>query len=118
VIRHAGCLRRKLTPVRNWEKEKAVKIRPLQDRVLVRREESEERTAGGIIIPDTAKEKPMEGTVIAVGPGAKDEDGKVHPLDVKKGDRILFGKWSGTEVMVEGEELLIMKESDIMGIIQ
>jgi chaperonin GroES len=113
----AACAR-KLTPVRNWEKEKAVKIRPLQDRVLVRREESEERTAGGIIIPDTAKEKPMEGTVIAVGPGAKDEDGKVHPLDVKKGDRILFGKWSGTEVMVEGEELLIMKESDIMGIIQ
>jgi chaperonin GroES len=94
-----------------------MKFRPLQDRVLVRRLEQEEKTRGGIIIPDTAKEKPMEGEVIAVGPGARSEDGKVHPLDVKAGDRVLFGKWSGTEIKIDGEELLIMKESDIMGII-
>ena len=94
------------------------KLRPLQDRVLVRRIEQEERTKGGVIIPDTAKEKPMEGEVISVGPGARSEDGKVHPLDVKAGDRVLFGKWSGTEVKIEGEDLLIMKESDIMGVIQ
>ena len=93
-------------------------FRPLHDRVLVRRVEAEEKTAGGIIIPDTAKEKPMEGEVIAVGPGARDEAGKLMPLDVKDGDRILFGKWSGTEVKLDGEELLIMKESDIMGIIE
>ena len=92
-------------------------FRPLQDRVLIRRIEQEEKTSGGIIIPDTAKEKPMEGEVIAVGPGARDEAGKLVPLDVKDGDRILFGKWSGTEVKMDGEELLIMKESDIMGII-
>jgi len=95
-----------------------VKFRPLHDRVVVRRITAEEKTTGGIIIPDTAKEKPMEGEVIAVGPGARDENGKVEPLDVKAGDRILFGKWSGTEVKMEGEELLIMKESDIMGIIE
>jgi len=95
-----------------------MKFRPLHDRVLVRRIESDDRTAGGIIIPDTAKEKPSEGEVISVGPGARDEAGKVQPLDVKAGDRILFGKWSGTEVKVEGEELLIMKESDIMGVIE
>jgi len=95
-----------------------VKFRPLHDRVVVRRITAEEKTTGGIIIPDTAKEKPMEGEVIAVGPGARDENGKVQPLDVKAGDRILFGKWSGTEVKMEGEELLIMKESDIMGIIE
>jgi chaperonin GroES len=94
-----------------------MKFRPLQDRVLVRRLEQEEKTRGGIIIPDTAKEKPMEGEVLAVGPGARSEDGKVHPLDVKPGDRILFGKWSGTEIKIDGEELLIMKESDIMGVI-
>ena len=94
-----------------------MKFRPLQDRVLVRRIEQEEKTAGGIIIPDTAKEKPMEGEVIAAGPGVRGEDGKLHPLDVKAGDRILFGKWSGTEVKLDGEDLLIMKESDIMGII-
>ena len=93
-------------------------LRPLHDRVLVKRLEGEEKTKGGIIIPDTAKEKPMEGKVIAVGKGARGEDGKVVPLDVKKGDRILFGKWSGTEVKMDGEELLIMKESDIMGIIE
>ena len=93
-------------------------LRPLHDRVLVKRLEGEEKTKGGIIIPDTAKEKPMEGKVIAVGKGARGEDGKVVPLDVKKGDRILFGKWSGTEVKIDGEELLIMKESDIMGIIE
>jgi chaperonin GroES len=92
-------------------------FRPLHDRVVVRRVESEERTKAGIIIPDTAKEKPQEGEVIAVGPGARDENGQVQPLDVKTGDRILFGKWSGTEVKIDGEELLIMKESDIMGII-
>ena len=95
-----------------------MKFRPLQDRVLVRRIEQEEKTAGGIIIPDTAKEKPMEGEVIAVGPGARGEDGKLHPLDVKAGDRILFCKWSGSEVKIDGEELIIMKESDILGIIE
>jgi chaperonin GroES len=95
-----------------------MKFRPLHDRVVVRRIEAEEKTAGGIIIPDTAKEKPMEGEVIAVGPGARDEAGKLVPLDVKANDRILFGKWSGTEVKLDGEELLIMKESDIMGIIE
>ena len=95
-----------------------MKFRPLHDRVVVRRLEADEKTAGGIIIPDTAKEKPMEGEVIAVGPGARDEAGKLVPLDVKDGDRILFGKWSGTEVKLDGEELLIMKESDIMGIVE
>ena len=95
-----------------------MKFRPLHDRVVVRRLEAEEKTAGGIIIPDTAKEKPMEGEVVAVGPGARDEAGKLVPLDVKAGDRILFGKWSGTEVKLDGEELLIMKESDIMGIVE
>ena len=91
---------------------------PLHDRVVVKRVEQEEKSRGGIIIPDTAKEKPMEGEVVAVGPGARGEDGKIQPLDVKAGDRILFGKWSGTEVKIEGQELLIMKESDIMGIIE
>src|SRR6478752_2245982 len=95
-----------------------MKFRPLHDRVVVRRLEGEDKSKGGIIIPDTAKEKPQEGEVIAVGPGARDEAGKLVPLDVKKGDRILFGKWSGTEVKVDGEELLIMKESDVMGIIE
>jgi chaperonin GroES len=93
-------------------------FRPLHDRVVVRRIEAEERTSGGIIIPDTAKEKPQEGEVVAVGPGAHAEDGTVIPLDVKAGDRILFGKWSGTEVRIDGEELLIMKESDILGVIE
>jgi chaperonin GroES len=92
-------------------------FRPLHDRVLVRRVEAEEKTAGGIIIPDSAKEKPAEGEVVAVGAGAKAEDGKVTPLDVKAGDKILFGKWSGTEIKLDGEDLLIMKESDILGII-
>jgi chaperonin GroES len=92
-------------------------FRPLHDRVLIRRVESEEKTTGGIIIPDTAKEKPMEGEVVACGPGARGEDGKLVPLDVKAGDRVLFGKWSGTEVKLDGEELIIMKESDIMGVI-
>ncbi len=95
-----------------------MKFRPLHDRVVVRRLDAEEKTAGGIIIPDTAKEKPMEGEIIAVGPGARDEQGHLVELDVKAGDRVLFGKWSGTEVKIEGEELLIMKESDIMGIIE
>ena len=95
-----------------------MKFRPLQDRILIRRVEKEEKTAGGIIIPDTAKEKPQEGEVVAVGPGARDESGKVVALDVKAGDRVLFGKWSGTEVKLDGEELLIMKESDIMGIVE
>ena len=94
-----------------------MKFRPLHDRVVVKRIDAEEKTAGGIIIPDTAKEKPMQGEVIAVGPGVRDESGKLVPLDVKKGDRVLFGKWSGTEVKLDGEELLIMKESDIMGVI-
>lgn len=92
-------------------------FRPLHDRVLVRRVEAEEKTAGGIIIPDSAKEKPAEGEVVAVGAGSKAEDGKVTPLDVKAGDRVLFGKWSGTEVKLDGEDLLIMKETDILGII-
>ncbi|SVD63468.1 uncharacterized protein METZ01_LOCUS416322 [marine metagenome] len=95
-----------------------MKIRPLHDRVMVRRVEEDERSAGGIIIPDTAKEKPMQGKVVAVGTGVRDENGKIMKLDVKKGDKILFGKWSGTEVTVDSEELLIMKESDIMGIIE
>ncbi|WNJ99825.1 co-chaperone GroES [Thalassospiraceae bacterium LMO-JJ14] len=95
-----------------------MKFRPLHDRVLVRRVESEQKTAGGIIIPDTAQEKPMEGKVIAVGTGHKADDGKVTKLDVKKGDKILFGKWSGTEVKVDGEDLIIMKESDILGVIE
>ena len=94
------------------------KFRPLHDRVVVRRVESESKTAGGIIIPDTAKEKPQEGEIIAVGSGARDENGKLVPLDVKAGDRILFGKWSGTEVKIDGEDLLIMKESDILGVIE
>ncbi len=93
-------------------------FRPLHDRVVIRRVEAEEKTLGGIIIPDTAKEKPQEGEVISVGPGARGEDGKLHPLDVKAGDRVLFGKWSGTEVKLDGQEMIIMKESDIMGIIE
>ena len=92
-------------------------FRPLHDRVVVRRLDGEEKTKGGIIIPDTAKEKPSEGVIVSVGPGARDEAGKINALDVKAGDRILFGKWSGTEVKVDGEDLLIMKESDIMGVI-
>ena len=95
-----------------------MKFRPLHDRVLVRRVEQEAKTTGGIIIPDTAQEKPMEGEVIAVGPGARGKDGKVHPLDVKTGDRVLFGKWSGTEIKIDGEELMIMKEADIMGLVE
>ena len=95
-----------------------MQIRPLHDRVLVRRLDSEEKTAGGIIIPDTAQEKPMEGEVLAAGEGARGENGKIHSLDVKAGDRVLFGKWSGTEVKINGEDLLIMKESDIMGVIE
>ena len=94
-----------------------MKFRPLHDRVVVRRLEQEEKTAGGIIIPDTAKEKPQQGEVIAVGPGARDESGKVNPLDVKAGDKVLFGKWTGTEVRIDGEDLLVMKESDIMGVL-
>jgi chaperonin GroES len=95
-----------------------MKFRPLHDRVVVRRITAEEKTAGGIIIPDTAKEKPMEGEIIAAGPGARNEQGELVALDVKAGDRVLFGKWSGTEVKIDGEDLLIMKESDIMGIVE
>lgn len=94
-----------------------MKFRPLHDRVLVQRVKEESKTAGGIIIPDTAKEKPSEGKVVSVGPGTRDESGKLVPLDVKKGDRVLFGKWGGTEVTIDGKELLIMKESDIMGVL-
>jgi chaperonin GroES len=97
---------------------KPMKFRPLHDRVVIRRIEGEEKTKGGIIIPDTAKEKPQEGEVIAAGPGARDESGKLVPLDLKAGDRVLFGKWSGTEVKIDGEDLLIMKESDVMGVIE
>jgi chaperonin GroES len=93
-------------------------IRPLHDRVLVRRLEEDEKTAGGIIIPDTAKEKPTEGEIMAVGPGARNDKGEITPLDVEVGDRVLFGKWSGTEVKIDGEELLIIKESDIMGVLE
>src|SRR6476646_8531093 len=102
------------------EREKGVRpmgFRPLHDRVLVRRVEAEEKSAGGIIIPDTAKEKPQEGEVVSVGTGARNEQGDVHPLEVKAGDKILFGKWSGTEVKIDGEDLIIMKESDILGIV-
>ena len=95
-----------------------MKFRPLHDRVLVRRIEADERTKGGIIIPDTAKEKPQEGEIVAAGPGARDDSGKLVPLDVKAGDRVLFGKWSGTEVKIDGEDLIIMKESDILGVIE
>ena len=95
-----------------------MKFRPLHDRVVVKRLEEDSKSAGGIIIPDTAKEKPQEGEVIAVGPGSRDENGKLTPLDVKAGDRILFGKWSGTEVKIDGDDLLIMKESDILGVIE
>jgi chaperonin GroES len=94
-----------------------MKFRPLHDRVVVRRVENETKTAGGIIIPDTAAEKPQQGEIIAVGPGARDESGKINALDVKRGDKVLFGKWSGTEVKIDGQELLIMKESDIMGVL-
>jgi chaperonin GroES len=95
-----------------------MKFRPLHDRVVVRRVEEETKTAGGIIIPDTVKEKPMQGEIIAVGPGARDESGRIVALEVKKGDRVLFGKWSGTEVKIDGQDLLIMKESDILGVIE
>ncbi len=94
-----------------------MKLRPLQDRVLIRRVEPEVKTAGGIFIPDTAQEKPTEGEVVAVGPGMRDDGGKAHPLDVKSGDRVLFGKWSGSEVKLDGEDLMIMKETDIMGVL-
>jgi chaperonin GroES len=97
---------------------KLMKFRPLHDRVVIRRIEGEDKTKGGIIIPDTVKEKPQEGEVIAVGPGARDESGKLVPLELKAGDRVLFGKWSGTEVKIDGEDLLIMKESDVMGVIE
>ncbi len=93
-------------------------FRPLQDRVLVRRLEGEEKTKGGIIIPDTAKEKPQEGEIVAVGPGTRDEQGRVHPLDVKPGDRIVFGKWSGTEIKLDGDTLLVLKEADIIGVVE
>src|SRR3954452_5975224 len=103
---------------RPHKRKTSMKFRPLHDRVVVQRVDAEEKTKGGIIIPDTVKEKPQEGKVVAVGPGARDEAGKVQPLEVKAGDRILFGKWSGTEIKLDGEELLIMKESDIMGIVE
>jgi chaperonin GroES len=99
------------------QEQSSMNFRPLHDRVLVKRLEGEEKTKGGIIIPDTAKEKPQEGEIIAVGPGGRDEAGKLTPLDVKTGDKVLFGKWSGTEVKIDGQELLIMKESDIMGVV-
>jgi chaperonin GroES len=100
------------------QEENNMTFRPLHDRILVRRIEVDEKTAGGIIIPDTAKEKPQEGEVIAAGPGARDDSGQLQPLDVKVGDRILFGKWSGTEIKLDGEDLLIMKESDVLGVIE
>src|SRR5476649_2829321 len=114
---HRGILRR-AGPCVLTGNEPSMKFRPLHDRVVIRRIEGEDKTKGGIIIPDTVKEKPQEGEVIAVGPGARDESGKLIPLDLKAGDRVLFGKWSGTEVKIDGEELLIMKESDIMGVLE
>jgi len=107
-------------PLKNLfvDEESDMTFRPLHDRILVRRIEAEEKTAGGVIIPDTAKEKPQEGEVVAAGPGARDDSGQLRPLDVKVGDRILFGKWSGTEIKLNGEDLLIMKESDVMGVIE
>jgi chaperonin GroES len=102
---------------KTFEKEEAMKFRPLHDRVVVKRVDAEEKTKGGIIIPDTAKEKPQEGEVIAAGPGGRDESGKLMPLDLKVGDRILFGKWSGTEIKLDGEDVLVMKESDVMGVV-
>ena len=107
-----------IQPFRTERERTHMAFRPLGDRVLIKRVEEEEKTKGGIIIPDTAKEKPQEGEVIATGPGARDDSGKVQPLDVKAGDHILFGKWSGTEVRIDGEDLLIMKESDILGVIE
>jgi chaperonin GroES len=108
-----SCSKRALAPI----KENDMAFRPLHDRVVLRRLEGEEKTKGGIIIPDTAKEKPQEGEVVAVGPGARDENGNIVALEVKAGDRVLFGKWSGTEVKIDGQELLIMKESDVLGIV-
>src|ERR1700728_2488222 len=108
-----------LSPAKHLtERKRSMKFRPLHDRVIVRRIEAEDKTKGGIIIPDTAKEKPQEGEVVAVGPGSRHENGKLQARDVKKGDRVLFGKWSGTEVKVDGEDLLIAKESDILGVIE
>ena len=107
-----------VVPMRRLRKEPPMKFRPLHDRVVIRRAEGDLKSKGGIIIPDTAKEKPQEGEVIAVGPGSRDESGKLIPPDVKTGDAVLFGKWSGTEVKIDGEDLLIMKESDIMGIVE
>ena len=117
---HGGLLRLPFLPKINLIKhmEDTMKFRPLHDRVVVKRIDAEEKTAGGIIIPDTAKEKPSQGEVVAVGPGGRDEAGKLIPIDIKVGDRVLFGKWSGTEVKIDGEDLLIMKESDIMGVIE
>src|ERR1700688_2392456 len=105
------------TLINSGPRRPLMKLRPLQDRVLIRRVEPEAKTAGGIFIPDTAQEKPMEGEVVAVGPGTRDEGGTLHPLDIKPGDRVLFAKWSGTEVKLDGEELMIMKETDIMGVL-
>jgi chaperonin GroES len=106
-----------LTFAGSEKEERSMAFRPLHDRVVVKRLEGEEKSKGGIIIPDSAKEKPQEGKIVAVGPGARDEAGKLVPLDVKAGDRVLFGKWSGSEVKIDGEELLIMKESDILGVV-
>merc|ERR1712230_319371 len=110
-----GCI---ICTFNNVNKEIGMKFRPLHDRVVVERLDSDEKTAGGIIIPDSAQEKPMQGKIVAAGGGARDDNGKIQPLDVKEGDTVLFGKWSGTEVKIDGKDLLIMKESDIMGILQ
>merc|ERR1712054_86660 len=117
VIWHSDHVSARCCKLTFKEEIKGMKFRPLHDRVVVERMESEQKTAGGIIIPDTAQEKPMQGKVIAVGAGARDDTGKIQPLDVKSGDTVLFGKWSGTEVKIDGQEYLIMKESDIMGVI-
>jgi chaperonin GroES len=113
-----ACDGRTFLPDAQNKEDITMAFRPLHDRIVVKRIEGEEKTKGGIIIPDTAKEKPQEGKVVSVGPGARDESGKLVPLDVKAGDRVLFGKWSGTEVKIDGDDLLIMKESDILGIVE
>src|ERR1700733_9901299 len=129
-----GCIGRRAAPCKNrrlalsvrrrhilmkfWSEETSMNLRPLQDRVLIRRVEQEAKTAGGIFIPDTVQEKPMEGEVVAVGPGARDAAGVVHALDLQSGDRVLFGKWSGSEIKLDGEDLMIMKESDVMGVLE
>src|SRR5438046_8095021 len=117
ALTYSDCYQFKITNLHSYLRRTSMKFRPLHDRVVVKRIDAEEKTSGGIIIPDTAKEKPSQGEIVAVGPGGRDEAGKLIPIDLKVGERVLFGKWSGTEVKIDGQELLIMKESDIMGVV-